>query len=428
MNRYFNKINKVEGTLDLPGDKSISHRAVMFASLAKGKSFIRNLSNGEDVNSTQKCFINLGINIETSKEGSTVSGNGFAGLKKSISPLDAGNSGTTTRLLSGILVAQNFESTIIGDDSLSNRPMKRIITPLSLMGGNIESSNDFKLPLKIFPAQNLHPIDYEMPVASAQVKSAILLAGLHCDGITSVIEKIPSRDHTEKMLGLKSELRPDGKISFVSKENYPQAKDYLIPSDISTASFFIVLATLASGSSLQIKDVSLNETRTGIITVLKNMHAKIEIENKRNVAGEDLGDLIITHSNLTNIKINENIIPNIIDEIPILSIAGIFAKGKFEIRNASELRSKETDRIKSICHNLNQLGLSVEEYEDGFSFTGELKPKTKTPHFDSFGDHRIAMAFSVLSLLLQNGGTIENFNCVNISNPNFLPQLKSISC
>ncbi len=425
MNRNFNKINKVEGTLELPGDKSISHRAVMFASLAKGKSFIRNLSNGEDVKSTQKCFIDLGIKIETSEEGITVIGNGFGGLKKSNSPLDAGNSGTTTRLLSGILIAQNFESTIIGDDSLSNRPMKRIITPLSLMGGKIESSNDFKLPLKIFPAKNLHPINYEMPVASAQVKSAVLLAGLHCDGITSVIEKIPSRDHTEKMLSLKSELRPEGKISFISKENYPQAKDYLIPSDISTASFFIVLAALAPGSSLQIKNVSLNETRTGIIKVLKNMHAKIEIENKRNIAGEDLGDLIVSHSKLTNIKINENIIPNIIDEIPILSIAGIFAEGKFQIKNASELRAKETDRIKSICHNLKQLGLAVEEYEDGFSFTGEIK--TKNPHFNSFGDHRIAMAFSILSLLLKNGGTVENFNCVNISNPNFLSQLKSIT-
>lgn len=425
MNRNFNKINKVEGTLELPGDKSISHRAVMFASLAKGKSFIRNLSNGEDVKSTQKCFVDLGINIETSEEGITVLGNGFGGLKKSNSPLDAGNSGTTTRLLSGILIAQNFESTIIGDDSLSSRPMKRIIAPLTLMGGKIESSNDFKLPLKIFPVQNLHPINYEMPVASAQVKSAVLLAGLHCDGITSVIEKIPSRDHTEKMLGLKSELRPEGKISFISKGNYPQAKDYLIPSDISTASFFIVLAALAPGSLLQIKNVSLNETRTGIITVLKNMHAKIEIENKRNVAGEDLGDLIIFHSNLTNIEIDPNIIPNIIDEIPILSIAGIFAEGKFEIRNASELRTKETDRIKSICYNLNQLGLSVEEYEEGFSFTGEIK--TKFPHFDSFGDHRIAMAFSILSLLLKDGGTVQNFNCVNISNPNFLSQLKSIS-
>ncbi len=425
MNRNFNKINKVEGALELPGDKSISHRAVMFASLAKGKSFIRNLSDGEDVKSTQKCFIDLGIKIETSEEGITIVGNGFGGLKKSNSPLDAGNSGTTTRLLSGILIAQNFESTIIGDDSLSSRPMKRIITPLSLMGGKIESSNDFKLPLNIFPAQNLHPIYYEMPIASAQVKSAVLLAGLHCDGITSVIEKIPSRDHTEKMLGLKSELRPEGKISSVSKENYPHAKEYLIPSDISTAAFFIVLAALAPGSSLQIKNVSLNETRTGIITVLKNMHAKIEIENKRNIAGEDLGDLIVSHSKLKNIEIDESIIPNIIDEIPILSIAGIFAEGKFQIRNASELRAKETDRIKSICFNLKLLGLSVEELEDGFSFTGEIK--TKTPHFNSYGDHRIAMAFSILSLLLKDGGTVENFNCVNISNPNFLSQLKSIT-
>ncbi len=425
MLQKFNKINKVEGTLELPGDKSISHRAVMFAGLAKGKSKIYNLSNGEDVKSTKKCFREMGIEINSSGDAVEISGSGLGRLRKPINFLDAGNSGTTTRLLSGILAAQNFNSTIIGDESLSKRPMKRIITPLTLMGAKIEATEDYTLPLKIFSVEKIHPIKYEMPVASAQVKSAILLAGLHCEESTSVVEKIPSRDHTEKMLGLKTETTAEGKISYVSKQNYPDPKEYFIPSDISTAAFFIVLTILAENSSLRIKNVSLNETRTGIITVLQKMGARIEIENKKNIAGEDLGDLNIFSSKLKNISFDDKIIPNIIDEIPILSVAGIFASGKFEIKNAGELRAKETDRIKSICHNLNLLGLYVHETENGFSFSGEIK--NTQPIFDSFGDHRIAMAFGVLSLLIKNGGSVDNYECVNISNPDFLNQLKSIA-
>ncbi|MHB1688776.1 MAG: 3-phosphoshikimate 1-carboxyvinyltransferase [Ignavibacteriaceae bacterium] len=424
MTQEFNSTNKVDGTLELPGDKSISHRAVMFASLAKGKSQIYNLSNGEDVKSTQKCFQELGIEIKKNNNRLEIIGNGFQGLKKTYHDLDAGNSGTTTRLLSGILIAQRFGSRITGDESLSKRPMKRIISPLSLMGGIIQATENFTLPLEIFPADKIQPINYEMPIASAQVKSAILLAGLHCDGVSSVIEKIPSRDHTERMLGLKTGYNFTGKISYVSKENYPMSKEYLIPSDISTAAFFIVLTLLSKNSSLRIKNVSLNETRTGIIKVLIDMGGQIEIENKQQSAGEDYGDIIVRSSILKNIMIDKKIIPNIIDEIPILSIAGIFADGKFEIKNALELRAKESDRIKSLCHNLKILGLTVEEYEDGFSFSGEIK-KIK-PTFESFGDHRIAMAFSILSLLLEDGAKVDNFNCVDISNPDFMTQLKNI--
>jgi len=425
MLQEFNKINKVEGVLELPGDKSISHRAVMFSSLAKGKSIIYNLSNGEDVRSTQKCFKELGIEIKPDGKGVEVLGRGFGGLRTPANKLDAGNSGTTTRLISGILAAQSFESTIIGDESLSRRPMKRIIFPLTLMGAKIVATENSTLPLKIFPVEKLNSIRYEMPVASAQVKSAVLLAGLHCDETTSVIEKFPSRDHTEKMLGLKTETTPAGKISFVSKQNYPEPKEYLVPSDISTAAFFIVLTVLAENSSLKIKNVSLNDTRTGVITVLQKMGARIEIENKKNIAGEDLGDLVIFSSTLKNISIDKKIIPNIIDEIPILAVAGIFASGRFEIKNAEELRAKETDRIKSICSNLNMLGLHAEESEDGFSFSGEIK-KVR-PEFNSFGDHRIAMAFGILSLLLEDGGNVQNYECVNISNPDFLNQLKNVT-
>jgi 3-phosphoshikimate 1-carboxyvinyltransferase len=424
MVQKFNKINKVEGTLILPGDKSISHRSVMFASMAKGKSRIYNLSNGEDVKSSQKCFAQLGAEINKRDNYIEITGKGFKGFTKPVSPLDAGNSGTTTRLISGILIAQDFESTIIGDESLSKRPMKRIIDPLSQMGGKISATEKFTLPLTISPVDKITPVNYELPMASAQVKSAILLAGLHCDGITSVIEKIPSRDHTERMLGLKTEVTALGKISYASKENYPEPKEYIVPSDISTAAFFIVLTLLSNNSELRIKDVSLNETRTGILTVLKNMGAKITTDNVRTVTGEALGDIIIESSSLKNTIIPAEIIPNIIDEIPILSIAGIFAEGKFEIRNASELRGKETDRITAICHNMKILGLEVEEFEDGFALSGDIK--NYSPVFESFNDHRIAMTFGVLSLILKDGGKVNNFECAAISNPDFINQLKQI--
>lgn len=424
MTQEFNQINKINGTLELPGDKSISHRAVMFASLAKGKSRIYNLSNGEDVKSTQQCFEALGITIQRQSNFIEIHGNGYKGLRKAAKDLDAGNSGTTTRLISGILVAQDFDSKIIGDESLSIRPMKRIITPLALMGANLQGSINYTLPLTIHAVEGIHSINYDMPVASAQVKSAILLAGLHCNGITTVKENIPSRNHTEKMLGLKSIASPSGNTVLVSKENYPETKEYFVPSDISTASFFMVLTLLSKDSKLKVKNVSLNETRTGVIKVLKSMGGKIEIEDIKQSSGEEYGDIIITSSHLKNIIIDSNIIPNIIDEIPILSIAGLFAEGKFEVRHASELKGKETDRIKSMCHNLKVLGVNVDEYEDGYSFSG--KALNMNPTFNSFGDHRIAMAFGILSLLLKDGGRVDNFNCVNISNPNFLRQLNSI--
>ncbi len=421
----FKKINKVKGELELPGDKSISHRAVMFSALALGESKIYNLSNGQDVKSTCACFRKLGIEIEEYPEFISVKGKGFKGFKAPDDELNCGNSGTTARLISGILAAQDFETILTGDDSLSARPMKRIITPLAAMGAKIYASEKFTLPLKISPADKISAINYELPVASAQVKSAVLLAGLHSEGTTTIVEKIPSRDHTERMLGLKTELTGKGKISYVSKKDYPAAKEYHVPSDISTAAFFIVLALLAQNSSLIIKNVSLNETRTGVLTVLKKMGGEIEIDNVREYSGEKMGDLVIKSSSLRNIEINEELIPNIIDEIPILAVAGILAEGEFSISNAKELRGKETDRINALCRNLEILGLDVIENDDGFSFTGEVK--NEYPIFKSYGDHRIAMSFGILSLLLKKGGGIDNFSCADISNPNFLVQLNSIT-
>jgi 3-phosphoshikimate 1-carboxyvinyltransferase len=303
--------------------------------------------------------------------------------------------------------------------------MKRIITPLTQMGAKISAAPNGTLPIKISGSQKLHPIDYELPLASAQVKSSVILSGLHLEDETKVIEKTESRDHTERMLGLKISNKDGSKIIHVSKKDYPSAGEYIVPGDISTAAFFLPLALLTQNSELLIKNVSINETRIGIITILKSMGGNITAENIKHNSGEISGDLLIKTSSLKNIEIPKNIIPNIIDEIPILAVAGVIADGKFSIRNAKELRGKESDRISAVCYNLKLLGLNVTEFEDGFEFDGVIK--NQYPVFDSFGDHRIAMSFGILSLLLSNGGKINNFNSVNISNPDFIKQLKTIS-
>ena len=424
MIQSFNKINKVKGEVSFSGDKSISHRALLISSLADGKSKIKNLSTSDDVKSTINCLEALGIEIHPSGNEVMVEGRGFQGYKKPSKILNASNSGTTARLLAGILSAQNFESVIEGDDSLSFRPMNRIIEPLTLMGCNIKSK-DGKLPLKIYPTANLKPISFQLPVASAQVKSAIHLAGLHLENETLVIELNQIRNHTENLLNLKVQKEEDKIISSVSKGNYPDTKEYFIPGDISSAIFFVVLALLSSKSELLIKNVSLNPTRIEGINLLKRMGGKIQIDIKGESNREVYGDLLVKSSELNNIKINPEIIPLIIDEIPILAVAGIFAKGAFEISGVSELRVKESDRIKSLVSNLILLGLEVEEFTDGFKISGELKKAIKP--FYSFGDHRIAMAFAILSSLLEDGGKVEGFESVAISNPGFLDQFKSIA-
>ncbi len=424
MIQSFNKINKVKGSLSFKGDKSISHRALLIASLANGKSVIRNLSNCDDVKSTINCLNALGIDIRNNSNESIVNGKGFKGYQKPLKPLNAGNSGTTARLLTGILAVQNFESSITGDKSLSSRPMKRVVEPLSKMGADIVSIDGI-LPLNIFPGKNLQAIKYTLPLPSAQVKSAILLAGLHLDEKTLVVESNTTRNHTENLLGLKILKEEKKTVSIISKNNYPEAKAYFIPGDISSAMFFIVLTLLSKNSELLIKEVSLNPTRTECLNILKRMGGKIDIEERGVSNNEVYGDVLVGSSNLQNVKIEKEIIPLIIDEIPILTIAGIFADGIFDLRGASELRVKESDRIKTICNNLTKLGLAVEEYADGFAVSGNVK-KTSEP-FESFGDHRIAMAFAILSSLLESGGKVEGFESASISNPNFMDQLKSIS-
>jgi len=419
------KVNRVYGELKLPGDKSISHRAVMLSSLTKGKSKVSNLLESADIKSTIECFQKLGCAIENPGNEYVIKGKGFYGLSQPREKLDAGNSGTTARLISGILAMQKFSSVLTGDESLSKRPMRRVAEPLRLMGAKIKLSKQESLPVEFFPSDNLKAINYELPVASAQVKSALLLAGLHLDDKSTVIEKIQTRDHTERMLNCEVSFYNEQKIISVSQENYPIAKEYVVPSDISSASFFIVFTLLIPGSELMIKDVSLNPTRTGIIKVLQNMGGNIEIGNVKTIAGEELGDIIVRSSSLKNVEIEKEIIPNIIDEIPILSVAGLFAEGTFKIKHAEELRHKESDRIKSLCHNYRLLGLEVDEFEDGFSISGDIK--NKNIFFESFHDHRIAMAFSILTSIIFDESQIKDFECVSISNPQFLSQLKSIT-
>ena len=419
------KTNRIKGELNLPGDKSISHRAVMFLSMAKGESIVRNYLDSADVNSTINCFREIGCEITVENTDLKIKGGGFKGFTKPKNNLDAGNSGTTTRLISGILAAQDFETTIVGDESLSKRPMKRIVDPLTKMGAILKPSSAGTLPLNVFPSSNIHNIEFDMNVASAQVKSTILLAGLHLDDETIVIEHAKTRNHTETLLGLRVEEDEDQRKIFVSKSDYPQAKEYLVPSDISTASFFIILTLLTKRSELRLKNVLLNKTRIGILKVLNQMNANIQVENEAERNGEKSGDLIIKSSSLTNTKIEKDIIPNIIDEIPILSVAGIFAEGNFIVRNAKELRYKESDRISAMCENYKKLGLTCNEYDDGFEVFGKIKNSDVL--IETFNDHRIAMAFSILGMLTDKQIKINNFECVSVSNPEFLNQLKVIA-
>jgi len=422
--KSFSKVKSVKGELTLTGDKSISHRAIIFSAMASGKSSIANLSQGHDIISTLVMMHNLGAGVITKNRSVIISGLGYKGFEAPSSELFCGNSGTTARLVSGLLAAQNFSSQLTGDESLLKRPMKRVIEPLMKMGAKFTTNENYTLPFSINPAKKLVNITYEMPVASAQVKSAILITGLHIEDETILIEKDKTRNHTELMLGLPVETENKKIVSSSSLKYYPTSKEYFIPGDISTSAFHIVLTLLTNNSELKINNVSLNPTRTGFIELLKQMGANIRYEDVRYSSNEPYGNVIVKSSNLKNVKIDSEIIPNIIDEIPILTIAGIFAEGNFEIRNAKELRLKESDRIKSLCYNLNLLGLEVEEYEDGFLISGEIKNSKIT--FESFGDHRIAMAFSILSMLLKNGGEVNDFECVNISNPKFEEQINSI--
>ena len=389
----------LKGSFELIGDKSISHRAVMFSSISKGHNKISNFLMGEDCLSTISCFRKMGVDIQIDGKDVYVKGNGLYGLKRPKEILDVGNSGTTIRLMMGILAGNKFDATLIGDNSIAKRPMKRVTDPLRLMGCNIEGKDDANYtPIKIYGG-DLKAIDYHMPVASAQVKSALILASLYANDTSFIYEKVKSRNHTEIMLkSFGADINVENLKISVNPVNELFSQDIYVPGDISSAAFIIVSALITKGSEVIIKNVGLNETRTGIIDVVKNMNGNIEIINERLVGGELVGDLLVRYTkDLCATTIDKDIIPRLIDEIPVIAVLATQAEGTTIIKDAQELKVKESNRIKSMVENLKILGADIEELEDGMIING--KSKLNGGKIKTFKDHRIAMAFSTLNLI-----------------------------
>lgn len=421
----------LKGEVQIPGDKSISHRAVMLGSIARGTTEISHFLNGADCLSTIHCFQKMGIEIEQSKDLILVHGRGLRGLKAPQGILDTGNSGTTTRLICGILSGQNFSSVLSGDDSLNSRPMKRIMDPLNQMGARITSIQDNNCaPLRIEPG-TLHGIRYVSPVASAQVKSSVLLAGLYADSPVSVTEPVLSRNHTELMLGsfgadISSELHADGSATAsVSPCAELYGQKIQVPGDISSAAYFIAAGLLVPGSRLLVKNVGINPTRAGFLEICRKMGADIGYLNRQSQGGEETVDLLVTPKPLTGTVIEGAVIPSLIDEIPILAVMAAFAEGTTVIRDAAELKVKETNRIQTVTENLLAMGAEIIPTEDGMIIhgTGALKGTQIQSHLD----HRIAMAFSVAALAAEGTTTILDGQCVDVSYPGFFAQLMDLS-
>ncbi len=416
MDKKISKPKKgLTGRITIPSDKSISHRAVIFSSLANGTSIIKNFSTGQDPASSLDICKSLGINAEfNSKNELYITSNGK--LTAPTGDLYCGNSGTTMRLMAGILAGQDFNSTLTGDQSLSNRPMKRIITPLSLMGAKIKSNED-KAPLEIH-GQKLHGIDYTTPIASAQVKSAILLAGLFADDKTSVTEPYLSRNHTELMLSyMGADIKTD-KLTITIGKSELMPKTIEIPGDISSAAYFIAAALIVPESEIILKNVGLNPTRTGILDILKQMGADIEILDKRTISNELTGDLKVKYSNLKACTIQGDIIPRLIDEIPVIAVLATQAEGQTVIKDAQDLRNKESDRIKAIVTELKKFGADIEETPDGMIINGKTK-LTGGIETETYHDHRLAMSLYIAGLLCSKEILIKDFDWVKISFPEF---------
>ena len=417
----------LKGSFELIGDKSISHRAVMFSSISKGDNKISNFLMGEDCLSTISCFRKMGVDIQIDGKDVYVKGNGLYGLKRPKEILDVGNSGTTIRLMMGILAGNKFDATLIGDNSIAKRPMKRVTDPLRLMGCNIEGKDDANyIPIKIYGG-DLKAIDYHMPVASAQVKSALILASLYANDTSFIYEKVKSRNHTEIMLkSFGADINVENLKISVNPVNELFSQDIYVPGDISSAAFIIVSALITKGSEVIIKNVGLNETRTGIIDVVKNMTGNIEIINERLVGGELVGDLLVRYTkDLCATTIDKDIIPRLIDEIPVIAVLATQAEGTTIIKDAQELKVKESNRIKSMVENLKILGADIEELEDGMIIKG--KSKLNGGKIKTFKDHRIAMAFSTLNLISAEKIKLDNEDCINVSFPGYFDLIKSLT-
>ena len=416
------KGSPLRGELTPPGDKSISHRAIIMASLATGVSSIKGILKSQDVISTATSMKLLGVGIEPDNDDLIVTGKGLHGLKEPGDVIDAGNSGTTARLLTGLLSAQNFFSCMTGDKYLRKRPMARVIAPLTAMGADIRArSKNTMLPIAI-NGSGLRAIRYDSPVSSAQVKSAIMLAGLYADGTTEITEPYPSRDHTERMFshfGINISSR--GSVIRLQKADGFNSDSISVPSDISSAAYFIVAALINPGSELLLKNIGVNTYRTGIIDVLNLMGAGIQIQNLRNVNNEPVADITVKSGNLSSVQIGGELIPRLIDEIPVIAVAACFAEGITTIKDASELRVKETDRIKAMVTELTKMGAKVEELEDGMIIEGT--DNLRGALCDSWGDHRIAMSLAVAATRASDDTTIDDSESVGISYPDFFNTL-----
>jgi len=416
---------RLTGSVRFGGDKSISHRYAMLAAIAEGRSEIGNFSSSADCQSTLNCLEKLGVEIVRQRDVVAIEGVGLRGLCAPAGPLDAGNSGSTLRMLSGILAAQPFRSVLTGDASLSRRPMKRVIDPLTRMGAHIQSAPGGMPPLEI-EGSALHPIRYELPVASAQVKTAVLVAGLFTEGETTVIEPIPTRDHTEIALEqMGAKISRHQKTMSLQGPARLGGANFQVPGDISSAAFFLVAALLVPESKLTLHNLCLNPTRTGLLDVLMPMGARIRALNQRIMHGELTGDLQVESSQLAGGEIPNEIIPGLIDELPVLSVLGTQTAHGLSFHGAAELRVKESDRLRAVAENLRRMGAEVEEFPDGLRVAGRQKLRGAT--IETYGDHRIAMAFAVAGLLAEGTTVIEDSDCVGISFPNFFDEMEKIS-
>ncbi len=421
----FTKASPLRGELSIPGDKSISHRSIMFGSLAKGTTEITNFLQGADCLSTIACFEKMGIGIENNGDSVVVHGNGLFGLKKPDTILDCGNSGTTTRLISGILAAQDFDVTLTGDESIKKRPMKRIMDPLSHMGADIRSLEGNGCAPLVITGKKLYGIHYTSKVASAQVKSAILLAGLYADGETKVTEPYVSRNHSEIMLKyFGADVSAEGTTATIRPAKELYGNRIVVPGDISSAAFFIAAGLLVPGSEILLKHVGINPTRDGILSVCRDMGADITLLNKNTDSGEPTADILVKSSTLHGTEIGGSIIPTLIDELPVIAAMACFAEGETVIRDAGELKVKESNRIEVMVRNLSAMGADVTETEDGMIIRGG-----RTLHgavIDSKLDHRIAMTFAVAGLCAEGETEIKGAECVNISYPGFYQDLERL--
>lgn len=417
----------INAEISVPADKSMSHRAAMLASLSDGHCVIRNFLAGEDCLGTMHVLRQLGVEISEMGPAEFRVRGCRGKFTEPLGPLDCGNSGTTMRLMSGLLAAQPFRSILTGDESLSRRPMKRIMEPLRGMGANLEAGGAGDCPpLVIRGNAALRGVEYRLPVASAQVKSAVLLAGLLASGTTTVVEPVPTRDHTERMLAhFGVPVRREGNRVTVVGGNLPSARDFMVPGDISSAAFWLVAAAAQPGARLRVRDLGLNPTRTGILAVLLRMGARIREEHESSGAGEPFGIVEISGCSLKGTAIEGKEIPNVIDELPVLAVAGALASGTTVIRNAGELRVKESDRLAVVAHHLREMGADVTEFEDGLEIHGG-RPLSGA-NLASHGDHRIAMAFAVAGMFADGETVVENTACVETSYPGFVEQLERLA-